>query len=82
MRFKGIYAAVAAVSLASASTMAAAAPVAHAPVAAKAVQPASETVQGDSALRGGGVFIGVIAAIIVIIGVIIVAREDSKPKSP
>lgn len=72
---------------------AAAATMAVAPALAAPVNPAtslsvSKSVRTGSVsakknqLRGGGVFVAVIAVIIVIAGIIIVAKEDGSPDSP
>jgi hypothetical protein len=64
-----------------------AAPAMAAPAQVRSVQtsaltPADETVEGDNALRGGGFFVAILAAIAVILGIIIVANEDDEPNSP
>ena len=76
--FKGLITATAALALVAAPTVAAAAP-----QAAVSVAPASESVEGDSALRGcGGFIVAIIAAAAIIAGIIIIANEDDEPNSP
>ena len=81
MKFSGLFAVAAAASLAAAPAIAAPAP-AHTSQASQAVQPAGETVDGDNGLFGGGVFVALIAAVVVIVGIVIVAKEDTSPDSP
>ena len=72
---------------------AAAATMAVAPAMAAPVNPAASLSVAKSAragshagnssdLAGGGAFVAAIAAILVIVGIVIVANEDNKPKSP
>lgn len=75
MTFKGILTAIAATALVASPTMAAAAPV-------HVAQPATEEVNGDNALRGGGWVVGLLALAAIIAGIIIIADNDDKPNSP
>ena len=78
MKFKAFYTAVAALSLVGAPTIAAAAP-----IATPLTQPASESVDGDSALAGGGVLIALLAVAAVGAGIFVVAdKSDDSPNSP
>lgn len=77
MKLKGLYTAMTALSLVAAPTMAAAAP-ASTPV----TQPATESVEGENALRGGGFIVAIIAAAAIIAAIIIIADEDDEPNSP
>lgn len=77
MKFKGLYTAVTALSLVAAPTIAAAAP-----VATPLTQPATESVDGDNALRGGGFIVAIIALAAVVAAIIIIVDEDDKPNSP
>ena len=82
MKFKGISAAVAALSLVAMPTLAAAAPVAT-PLTA----PASEQVVGDNAALGGtGVIVAVLAAAAVVAGIVAAVAQDDDdndlPTSP
>ena len=73
MRIKSILAAVAAVSMA-------AAPVVAQPKPAAEVAPASETVEGEQ-IRGG--FLLPLAIIIaIILGVVLLTKDDEEPTSP
>ncbi|HEX8380524.1 MAG TPA: hypothetical protein VF619_08260 [Allosphingosinicella sp.] len=75
MRFKSILAAIAAASMAAAPAVAAPK---RAPVAE--VTPAAETVEGDQ-IRGG--FLLPLAIIIaIIIGVLLLTKDDEEPVSP
>lgn len=83
VKLRGALAAVAALSLVAAPTVASAAPVAHA--SAPAVTPASESVTGEDALRGGhgsGVLIGVLAFVLIITGIVIAVKKNDRPNSP
>ena len=64
-----------------------------APVAAAPVNPAASlsvaksarvgsTAKNANDLAGGGIFVAIIAAIAVIVGIVVVADEDDKPNSP
>ena len=77
VNLKGLYTAVAALSLVTAPTIAAAAP-----ISASVTQPAAETVEGENALAGGGFIIAILAAAAVIVGIIIIVEEDDEPNSP
>lgn len=77
MKFKAFYSAVAALSLAGAPTIAAAAP-----IATPLTQPASESVDGDSALASGGILIAILAVAAVAAGIVVVADSDDSPNSP
>ena len=81
VKLRGALAAVAALSLAAAPTVASAAPAA---ARTTAVTPASESVSGENALRGngGGVFIGVIAFVLIITGIVIAVKKKDRPNSP
>ena len=73
--------ALAAISLVAAPTIASAAP-----IATPLTQPASETVSGDNALkggRGGGFFIAAIAVVVIGLGIYIgVHHRHDRPNSP
>ena len=80
MKFKGIYAAVTALSLVAAPTLAAAAP-----IATPLTRPATETVEGDNALVGGsGIVIAVLAVAAVAAGIYVAVDNDDEdlPTSP
>ncbi len=78
MKFKAFSTAFAALSLVAAPTIAAAAP-----VATPLTQPASESVDGDNALVGGGLIVALFAAVAVVVGIVIVASDDNdSPNSP
>lgn len=78
VKFKAFSTALAALSLVAAPTIAAAAP-----VATPLTQPATESVDGDNALAGGGIFIALLAVAAIAAGVVVVATEnDSSPNSP
>lgn len=78
MKFKGITSALAAVTLVAMPTLAVAAP-----VATPLTQPAAETVDGDNAVVGGAVIIGVVATAAIVAGIVVVATEnDDEPNSP
>lgn len=86
MKFKVFSTAIAALSLGVAPTLAAAQPIAT-PLTQSA-QPASEQVDGDSALRGrkggGGFLIAGIAVILIGVGIYIAVhkRHKDRPNSP
>lgn len=83
VKLKTITTALAALSLGVAPTLAAAQPIAT-PLTQTA-QPASETVDGDSALRGrggSGIFIAAIAIILIGIAIYIAVDKDDSPNSP
>ncbi|WP_299650895.1 hypothetical protein [Sphingomonas bacterium] len=83
VNFRGALSAVTALALVAAPTAAAAAPAsAAARSTTSVVTPAEETVDGENALRGGGIFVALIAAIVVILGIIIAVNEDDEPNSP
>jgi hypothetical protein len=82
VKFKGIYAAVTALSLVAAPTLAAAAP-----IATPLTQPATESVEGDNAftgVTGGSVVIGILAIIAVGAGIYVAVDndDDDLPTSP
>jgi uncharacterized membrane protein HdeD (DUF308 family) len=80
---RGALSAVTALALVVTPTAAAAAPAsAAARTTASVVAPAEETVDGENALRGGGIFVALLAAIAVILGIIIAINEDDEPNSP
>lgn len=83
MKLKSLYTAMTAISMVVASTASAAAPVAT-PLTQKAVsQPASETVDGENAARGGTGFIVLLLAIGAIgLGIWAAVDGDSSPNSP
>lgn len=93
MKFKVFSTAIAALSLGVAPTLAAAQPVATPLTQSGLTQPASEQVDGDSALRGrgdddrrhgGGFLVFGIAVIIIGLGVYIAVhnRHKDRPNSP
>ncbi len=78
MKFKGLYTAMAAVSLIAAPTLAAAAP-----VATPLTQPATETVDGDNAFAGTALIILLLAAGAVAAGVAAgTSNTNDAPTSP
>lgn len=78
VKFKAFSTALAALSLVAAPTIAAAAP-----VATPLTQPATESVDGDNALAGGGVLIALLAVAAIAAGVVVVATENNdSPNSP
>lgn len=78
VKFKAFSTALAALSLVAAPTIAAAAP-----VATPLTQPAAESVDGDNALAGGGIFIALLAVAAIAAGVVVVSTENSdSPNSP
>ncbi|MES3101597.1 hypothetical protein [Sphingomonas faeni] len=77
MKLKALYTAMAALSLVAAPTIAAAAP-----VATPLTQPATESVDGDNALAGGGFLIAALAVVAVGLGIYVVADSDDSPNSP
>lgn len=72
VKFKAFSTAIAALSLVAAPTIAAAAP-----VATPLTQPATESVNGDNALAGGGIFIALLAVAAVAAGIVVVATENN-----
>jgi hypothetical protein len=75
---KAFYTAVAGLSLIAAPTMAAAAP-----IATPLTQPARESVDGDSALAGGGFIIAALAVVAIGLGIFVaVDKNDDSPNSP
>ena len=75
---KAFLTAMTALSMVAAPTMAAAAP-----IATPLTQPASETVEGDSALAGGiGIFIAIFAVVAIGLGVAAGTSGDSTPDAP
>ena len=77
MKLKSLYTAVAALSLVAMPTIAAAAP-----VATPLTQPATESVDGDNALAGGGFIIAAFAVVAIGLGVYVAADSDDSPNSP
>ena len=77
MKLKGLYTAVTALSLVAAPTIAAAAP-----IATPLTQPATESVDGENALRGGGFIVAIIAVAAIVAAIIIIVDEDDEPNSP
>lgn len=77
MKLKSLYTAMAALSLVAAPSIAAAAP-----VATPLTQPATESVDGDNALAGGGFIIAAFAVIAIGLGVYVAADSDDSPNSP
>ncbi|KQN07415.1 hypothetical protein ASE79_18880 [Sphingomonas sp. Leaf28] len=67
----------AALSLVVTPTIAAAAP-----VATPLTQPATESVDGDNALAGGGFIIAAFAVVAIGLGVYVAADSDDSPNSP
>lgn len=67
----------AALSLVAAPSIAAAAP-----VATPLTQPATESVDGDNALAGGGFIIAAFAVVAIGLGVYVAADSDDSPNSP
>jgi hypothetical protein len=80
MRFGKYMGAAAAAALDASPVMAAPANPAASLSVSKSVRAGST--KGKDELAGGGVFVAVIAAVAVIIGIIIVAQEDDSPDSP
>lgn len=77
MKMKAFYTAMAALSLVAAPTIAAAAP-----IATPLTQPATESVDGDSALAGGGFLIAALAVVAIGLGIYAAADSDDSPNSP
>jgi len=77
VKLKFLYTAVAAFSIAATPTIAAAAP-----VATPLTQPATESVDGDNALAGGGFIIAALAVVAVGLGIYAAADSDDSPNSP
>jgi hypothetical protein len=77
VKLKSLYTAVAALSLVVTPTIAAAAP-----VATPLTQPATESVDGDNALAGGGFIIAAFAVVAIGLGVYVAADSDDSPNSP
>lgn len=77
MKLEVFYTAMTALSLVAAPTIAAAAP-----VATPLTQPATESVDGDNALAGGGFLIAALAVVAVGLGIYAVADSNDKPNSP
>ena len=80
MKFKGLYAAMTALSLIAAPTMAAAQP-----IATPLTQPAKEVVKGDNALSADSSSLAVLFLALAAIGAgiyIAVDKNDSSPASP
>ena len=78
MKLKALYTAMTALSLVVAPTIAVAAP-----VATPLTQPATESVDGDNALAGGGFLIAALAVVAVGLGIYVaVDKNDDTPNSP
>jgi hypothetical protein len=77
VKLKSLYTAVAALSLVAMPTIATAAP-----VATPLTQPATESVDGDNALAGGGFIIAAFAVVAIGLGVYVAADSDDSPNSP
>ena len=77
VKLKALYTAMTALSLVAAPTIAVAAP-----VATPLTQPATESVDGDNALAGGGFLIAALAVVAVGLGIYVVADSDDSPNSP
>jgi hypothetical protein len=77
MKLKSLYTAMAALSLVAAPSIAAAAP-----VATPLTQPATESIDGDNALAGGGFIIAAFAVVAIGLGVYVAADSDDSPNSP
>lgn len=77
MKLKSFYTAMAALSLVAAPSIASAAP-----VATPLTQPATESVDGDNALAGGGFIIAAFAVVAIGLGVYVAADSDDSPNSP
>jgi len=77
MKLKALYTAMAALSLVAAPSIAAAAP-----VATPLTQPATESIDGDNALAGGGFIIAAFAVVAIGLGVYVAADSDDSPNSP
>lgn len=77
MKLNSLYTAMAALSLVAAPSIAAAAP-----VATPLTQPATESVDGDNALAGGGFIIAAFAVVAIGLGVYVAADSDDSPNSP
>jgi hypothetical protein len=79
VKFKGIYAAVTALSLVAAPTLAAAAP-----IATPLTQPATESVEGENAFTGSAVIIAILAVAAVGAGIYVAVDNDDEdlPTSP
>lgn len=77
MKLRSLYTAMAALSLVAAPSIAAAAP-----VATPLTQPATESVDGDNALAGGGFIIAAFAVVAIGLGVYVAADSDDSPNSP
>lgn len=77
MKLKMLYTAMAALSLVAAPTIAA-----SAPIGTPLTQPATESVDGDNALAGGGFLIAALAVVAIGVGVYVAADSDDSPNSP
>jgi len=77
VKFKGLYTAFAAASLIVAPTL-----VAAAPIATPLTQSAGETVDGDNAVVGSGIFIAVLAVGAIAAGAVAAASNNDSPTSP
>ncbi len=77
MKLKMLYTAMAALSLVAAPMIAAAAP-----IGTPLTQPATESVDGDNALAGGGFLIAALAVVAIGVGVYVAADSDDSPNSP
>jgi hypothetical protein len=77
VKFKGIYAAVTALSLVAAPTLAAAAP-----IATPLTQPATESVEGENAFTGSAVIIAILAVAAVGAGIYVAVDNDDNDDLP
>ena len=77
MKLTVLYTDLAALSLVAAPTLAAAAP-----VATPLTQPATESVDGDNALSGGGFLIAALAVVAIGLGIYAAANSDDSANSP
>lgn len=81
MRLGGYFMAAAAATMAVSPAVAAPAKAGATLLTAKSARAGSPSVN-DSDLRGGGVFVAILAALAVIVGIILVANENDRPNSP
>lgn len=81
MRLGKYLMAAAAATMAVAPAMAAPANPAAGLSVSKSVRAGSATAKNNE-LAGGGVFVAIIAAVAVIVGIVVVANENDKPDSP
>jgi hypothetical protein len=82
VKFKGVFSAVAALSLVVVPTLGAAAPVApRAKIATPLTNPAPEKVTGDSAISGSGIIIALLALAAVVGGALAAGSSTKTPTS-